>query len=225
LYAQPRSWHSTTPFPNLRVSTPQCSVRATCRAHRPPPSYAIDSLGCELDFVCGGTAISTDSEFSHHAWAQQPRAAGGLGPNLVIPLLADRNMSVARDYGCLIEDKGITFRASYLIDPKGQLRQITINDLPVGRSVDEARRVVEAFQFAVSFFLKLFYFILSIFFWCDYSVYYVLLITDDDNRMSMGKSVRPIGRRVAKQFVRILRPSWSTLRPLLAAVNSSKGNG
>ena len=68
------------------------------------------------------TAISTDSEYSHHAWAQQARNAGGLGPNLSIPLLADRNMRVARDYGCLIEDKGITFRASYLIDPLGVLR-------------------------------------------------------------------------------------------------------
>ena len=67
-------------------------------------------------------AISTDSEYSHHAWAQQARSAGGLGPNLRIPLLADRNMRLAREYGCLIEDKGVTFRASYLIDPKGVLR-------------------------------------------------------------------------------------------------------
>ncbi len=51
--------------------------------------------------------------------------------------------------------KGITFRASYLIDPKGMLRQITMNDLPVGRSVDEALRLVQAFQFTVSFFLGL----------------------------------------------------------------------
>lgn len=61
-------------------------------------------------------------------------------------------MQVARDYGCLIEDKGIALRASYLIDPKGVLRQITMNDLPVGRSVDEALRLVQAFQFTVSFF-------------------------------------------------------------------------
>jgi alkyl hydroperoxide reductase subunit AhpC len=59
-------------------------------------------------------------------------------------------MQVARDYGCLIEDKGIALRASYLIDPKGVLRQITMNDLPVGRSVDEALRLVQAFQFTVS---------------------------------------------------------------------------
>lgn len=69
-------------------------------------------------------------------------------------------MGVARDYGCLIEDKGIALRASYLIDPKGVLRQITMNDLPVGRSVDEALRLVQAFQFTVSRFL-----INDIFFW------------------------------------------------------------
>ena len=97
-------------------------------------------------------AISTDSEYSHYAWAQQPRAEGGLGPNLRIPLLADRSLRVARDYGCLIEDKGITFRASYLIDPKGVLRQFSVSDLPVGRSVDEALRLVQAFQFTVSGF-------------------------------------------------------------------------
>ena len=65
-------------------------------------------------------------------------------------------MQVARDYGCLIEDKGIALRASYLIDPKGVLRQITMNDLPVGRSVDEALRLVQAFQFTVSIFLFFF---------------------------------------------------------------------
>jgi peroxiredoxin (alkyl hydroperoxide reductase subunit C) len=55
----------------------------------------------------------TNSEYSHYAWSQRPHDAGGFGPNLRIPLLADRNMSVAREYGCLIEDKGITFRMSY----------------------------------------------------------------------------------------------------------------
>jgi len=94
--------------------------------------------------------ISTDSEYSHYPWSQQPRTAGGLGPNLCLPLLADRNMGVAREYGCLIEDKGISFRASYLIDPKGVLRQITMNDLHVGRSADEALCLVQAFQFTVS---------------------------------------------------------------------------
>ena len=63
-------------------------------------------------------------------------------PSLRIPLLADRSMNVTREYGCLIEDKWISFRASYSIDPKGVLRPITMNDLPVVRSVDEALRLV-----------------------------------------------------------------------------------
>ncbi|KAI0260571.1 thioredoxin-like protein [Gloeopeniophorella convolvens] len=92
-------------------------------------------------------AISTDSEYSHYAWAQQPRTEGGLGPGLRLPLLADRAMRVARSYGCLVEEKGVALRASYLIDPKGVLRQITMNDLPVGRSVGEALRLIQAFQF------------------------------------------------------------------------------
>lgn len=129
-----------TRFPTLRAPTPRCSVRRRL--------YYYDHAHLLTRRTCA--AISTDSEYSHYAWAQQPRAAGGLGPSLRIPLLADRNMCVARDYGCLIEDKGITFRASYLIDPKGVLRQITMNDLPVGRSVDEALRLVQAFQFTVS---------------------------------------------------------------------------
>jgi len=53
-------------------------------------------------------AISTDSEYLHHAWAQQVCSTGGLRPNLSIPLLADCNMHVVHKYGCLIEDKGIT---------------------------------------------------------------------------------------------------------------------
>ncbi|KAH8996026.1 thioredoxin-like protein [Lactarius akahatsu] len=134
----------------------------------PAPVFSEVSLGDYLGqwvilmFYPLYAPISTDSEYLHHAWAQQARSAGGLGPDLRIPLLADRNMRVAREYGCLIEDKGITFRASYLIDPKGILRYgslptwgwrqltITMNDLPVGRSVDEALRLVQAFQFTVN---------------------------------------------------------------------------
>ncbi|KAG6919678.1 hypothetical protein DXG01_002621 [Tephrocybe rancida] len=91
--------------------------------------------------------VSTDSQFSHFAWASQPRKEGGLGPNLKLPLVADRNMKISRDYGVLLEDEGIALRGLFLIDPKGILRQITVNDLPVGRSVDETIRLVKAFQF------------------------------------------------------------------------------
>ncbi|KAL0575780.1 cTPxI [Marasmius crinis-equi] len=99
----------------------------------------------QLDTVVLG--VSTDSKFSHFAWASQPRKEGGLGPNLKLPLIADRNMSISRDYGVLLEDEGIALRGLFIIDPKGTLRQITVNDLPVGRSVDETIRLVKAFQF------------------------------------------------------------------------------
>nr|GAT57225.1 peroxiredoxins [Mycena chlorophos] len=91
--------------------------------------------------------ISTDSQYSHLAWASQPRKQGGLGPDLKLPLVADRNMKISRDYGVLLEDEGIALRGLFLIDPKGILRQITVNDLPVGRSVDETVRLIKAFQF------------------------------------------------------------------------------
>ena len=91
-------------------------------------------------------AASNDSHFSHLAWINQPRKQGGLG-NLEIPVLADKSGKVARDYGVYIEEEGISFRGLFIIDPKGILRQITINDLPVGRSVEETLRLVQAFQF------------------------------------------------------------------------------
>ncbi|KAF8644215.1 hypothetical protein AX16_008626 [Volvariella volvacea WC 439] len=91
--------------------------------------------------------ISTDSKYSHFAWATQPRKEGGLGPDLKLPLVADRNMNISRDYGVLLPDEGISLRGLFIIDPKGVIRQITINDLPVGRSVDETIRLVKALQF------------------------------------------------------------------------------
>ncbi|XP_065573623.1 peroxiredoxin 2-like [Artemia franciscana] len=89
---------------------------------------------------------STDSHFSHFAWINTPRKQGGLG-NMDIPLLADKNCSVAKSYGVYLEEEGVTFRGLFIIDPKQNLRQVTINDLPVGRSVDETLRLVQAFQF------------------------------------------------------------------------------
>lgn len=91
-------------------------------------------------------ACSTDSHFSHLAWVETPRKKGGLG-EMQIPILADTNHKISRDYGVLIESEGIAFRGLFIIDPKQVLRQITVNDLPVGRSVDETLRLVQAFQF------------------------------------------------------------------------------
>ncbi|XP_059902600.1 peroxiredoxin-2 [Gadus macrocephalus] len=96
-------------------------------------------IGCEV------LGASTDSQFSHLAWINTPRKQGGLGP-MNIPLLADLTHSISRDYGVLKEDQGIAYRGLFVIDDKGILRQITINDLPVGRSVDETLRLVQAFQ-------------------------------------------------------------------------------
>ncbi|KZT03042.1 thioredoxin-like protein [Laetiporus sulphureus 93-53] len=92
-------------------------------------------------------SASTDSHYSHLAWANKHRKEGGLGPDLKLPMLADKNLKIARDYGVLIEEDGIALRGLFIIDPKGVLRQITINDLPVGRSVEETLRLVKAFQF------------------------------------------------------------------------------
>lgn len=95
---------------------------------------------------CEVLACSTDSIFSHLAWVNTPRKQGGLG-NMKIPLLEDKTHAISLKYGCLKEDEGVAFRALYIIDDKGNLRQITMNDLPVGRSVDETLRLVQAFQF------------------------------------------------------------------------------
>jgi alkyl hydroperoxide reductase subunit AhpC len=90
--------------------------------------------------------VSVDSHFSHLAWRNTPRKDGGLG-ELGYPLVADLNKSIARDYGVLIEDAGIALRGLFIIDPEGVIRAATVHDLPVGRNVDEAVRVIKAFQF------------------------------------------------------------------------------
>ena len=95
---------------------------------------------------CEVIAASIDSKFSHLAWTNLDRKKGGLG-KMNIPILADVTKKVSTDYGVLKEDEGIAFRGLFIIDPNQNLRQITINDLPVGRNVDETLRLVQAFQF------------------------------------------------------------------------------
>lgn len=87
---------------------------------------------------------SIDSQFSHLAWIQTPRVAGGLG-GLTYPLVADLTKKISADYGVLL-DGGIALRGTFIIDKSGILRAITIHDLPLGRSVDEALRVLDALQ-------------------------------------------------------------------------------
>ena len=94
-------------------------------------------------------AASCDSKFSHLAWTNQDRKKGGLG-EMHIPMLSDETKSISKDYGVLIEegeDAGIPLRGLFIIDPRGILRQVTVNDLPIGRSVEETLRLVNAFQF------------------------------------------------------------------------------
>ncbi|XP_059056172.1 peroxiredoxin 1 isoform X1 [Achroia grisella] len=97
-------------------------------------------IGCEV------IAASTDSHFTHLAWINTPRKQGGLGP-MNIPIISDKSHKISRDYGVLNEESGIPFRGLFIIDEKQNLRQITINDLPVGRSVEETLRLVQAFQY------------------------------------------------------------------------------
>ncbi|KAF2357233.1 Peroxiredoxin C-terminal [Trinorchestia longiramus] len=98
------------------------------------------ALNCEV------VGVSTDSQFSHFAWINMPKKQGGLG-GLQYPLLSDFNKTISRDYGVLLENDGVALRGLFLINPQGVVSHLSINDLPVGRSVDETLRLVKAFQF------------------------------------------------------------------------------
>ena len=88
---------------------------------------------------------SVDSHFTHLAWKNTPRKQGGIGP-IQYPLVSDLTKQISRDYGVLL-DAGIALRGLFLIDKAGVVRHALINDLPIGRSVDEAIRVLDALQF------------------------------------------------------------------------------
>lgn len=89
--------------------------------------------------------VSVDSHFSHFAWRNTPVDKGGIG-QIDYPLVSDMSKSIARDYGILLNDS-VALRGLFLIDQKGNVRHSTINDLPIGRNVEEAIRVVDALQF------------------------------------------------------------------------------
>lgn len=97
-------------------------------------------------------AISVDSVFSHGAWNAAPRESGGLG-GVQIPLVADVTKQIARDYGVLVEDPedelaGVALRAAFVIDSKRRVRAVQVNDENAGRSMEELKRLVAAFQHA-----------------------------------------------------------------------------
>ncbi len=91
-------------------------------------------------------ACSVDSVYAHLAWLQIPRNRGGI-QGITYPLLADLNKTIARSYGVLIEEKGVALRGLFLIDKERIIRHQIINDLALGRSVEEALRMVDALDF------------------------------------------------------------------------------
>lgn len=89
--------------------------------------------------------VSIDSHFTHLAWTEKPRSEGGIGKT-DYPLIADLNKQISRDYDVLM-DGGVALRGLFLIDKDQKVRHQVVNDLPLGRSVDEALRMVKALQF------------------------------------------------------------------------------
>lgn len=90
--------------------------------------------------------ISIDSQFTHLAWKNTPVEKGGIG-QVRYPLVADVKHEICRAYDVEFDEAGIAFRGSFLIDREGKVRHQVVNDLPLGRNVDEMIRMVDALQF------------------------------------------------------------------------------
>ena len=90
--------------------------------------------------------VSIDSQFTHHAWRNTPVDKGGIGP-VNFPLVADVNHDIVTNYGIAHPEAGVALRASFLIDKDGVIQHQVVNNLPLGREVDEMLRLVDALQF------------------------------------------------------------------------------
>lgn len=95
----------------------------------------VDVVGC-----------STDTEFVHLAWKNTPRTEGGLG-EIEYPLVADTTKAISEAYDVLHPTEKVAYRGLFLIDTKGNIRHMVVNDMPLGRSIDEALRMVDALQY------------------------------------------------------------------------------
>jgi peroxiredoxin (alkyl hydroperoxide reductase subunit C) len=95
---------------------------------------------------CEVIGVSVDSKFTHLAWKNTAIENGGIG-QIQYPLVQDLNKEIAKSYGILFNG-AVALRGLFLIDPTGKVRHSVINDLPLGRSVDEAIRMVDAVQFS-----------------------------------------------------------------------------
>jgi peroxiredoxin (alkyl hydroperoxide reductase subunit C) len=89
---------------------------------------------------------SVDSQFTHVAWRNTPVEQGGIGA-ITYPLVADVKHEICRAYDVEFDSAGVAFRGSFLIDKEGIVRHQVVNDLPLGRNVDEMLRMVDALQF------------------------------------------------------------------------------
>lgn len=96
-----------------------------------------ENRGCQV------MGCSVDSVFSHLAWTQTPKSKGGI-EGVTYPLISDLNKTISRDYDVLVPNEGVAFRALFLIDEKGIVFHQLVNALPLGRSVEEALRILDA---------------------------------------------------------------------------------
>ena len=103
---------------------------------------ALDKFQAKNAEVIG---VSVDSQFTHFAWKGTPVEKGGIG-QVGYPLVADLSKNIARDYGVLFDD-AIALRGLFLIDKEGIVQHALVNNLPLGRNVDEAIRVLDALQY------------------------------------------------------------------------------
>ena len=94
---------------------------------------------------CTVIGVSVDSQFTHLAWKNTPVNKGGIG-KVRYPLVADLSKDISHQYGVLI-DNAVSLRGLFLIDREGKVRHALINDLPLGRNIDEAIRILDALQF------------------------------------------------------------------------------
>ncbi len=90
--------------------------------------------------------VSIDSQFTHNAWRSTPVEKGGIGP-VGYTLVADTNHEICRAYDVEIPDGRVAFRGSFLIDKSGVVQHQVVNNLPLGRNIDEMLRMVDALQF------------------------------------------------------------------------------
>jgi peroxiredoxin (alkyl hydroperoxide reductase subunit C) len=90
--------------------------------------------------------ISIDSQFTHNAWRNTPIANGGIGP-VRYPLIADVNHRICQSYGVEHVTAHVALRGAFIIDKQGMVRSQIVNDLPLGRNVDELLRLIDALEF------------------------------------------------------------------------------